>query len=147
MSVSTHAGDLLLEYTKLEFLLLGDLRSALEERDRERDNRWLLTILDRLVETVPREFELREEGGYLREVLDVRPTLSPEVEMLQAEHSRIFLMLRRLRDSVARKATFTFLADQLQSELRDWMALLVDHNRRERALFQTTFNHDVGCAD
>lgn len=143
----TSLHERLLNCTKLEFLLLGDLRQALEESEDACDNQWLLAILDSLIRTVPVAFEMRQEGGYMTEVLAIRPTLSGIVDELRAEHDRITGMLLHLRNSVAARSRFTALADQIQAELRDWMELLTDHNRRERALFQTTMNSDMGCCD
>lgn len=147
MSLSVASQELLLGYSKLEYLLLGDLRSVLDESDDARDNKWLLAILDSLVDTLPREFELREEGGYMCELLDRQPFLAGTVDVLQAEHTRLFVMLADLRARVANSTHAVALADQIKAELRDWMQFLRHHNRRERTLYQSAFNMDVGVGD
>jgi hypothetical protein len=147
MSFSVASRELLTGYSQLEYLLLGDLRAVLNEPDDLRDTRWLIAILDSLVQTIPKEFELREEGGYLSEVLSIQPQLTRTAELLQAEHARIFGLLADLRRRVGNSISSTALADQLVMELRDWMALLQGHNRRERRVYQSAFNLDVGVGD
>ena len=61
--------DLLEEYSTLEYILLGDLRDLLYEPPDEETCRWLLAVLDALLETLPREFDLKQQDGYLMEVL------------------------------------------------------------------------------
>lgn len=146
MNSNTQSNQLI-EYTKHEYLLLGDLRSVLDESDESRDMKWLLAILDSLLQTVPKEFEIREEGGYLEDVLSIHPAWAPHVERLRAEHERIFEILSQLRRQVANQLNYTSLADQLQMELRDWMQLLIKHNRHERSLYQSAYNLDFGCGD
>jgi hypothetical protein len=147
MSTSSLQTEQLTKYTKHEYLLLGDLRAALNESDESRDMNWLLAVLDSLLETVPKEFELREEGGYLEDVVSMHPAWAPHVERLRSEHERIFEILAQLRRQVANQLNYTSLADQIQVELRDWMQLLIKHNRHERSLYQSAYNLDFGCGD
>ena len=135
------------EYTKLEYLLLGDLRSVLDEADESRDMKWLLAILDSLLDTVPKQFEIREEGGYLRDVVAMHPAWAAHVDQLRNEHEHIFGSLAKLRRQVANQVNYTALADQLQMELRDWMQLLIKHDRHERSLYQSAYNLDFGGCD
>jgi len=137
MSLSITSQELLMGYSRLEYLLLGDLRAILDEPNETRDRRWLLAVLDSLLETIPREFELREEGGYMSELLELQPYLSDVAASLFSEHDRIFDMLSDLRQRVNQNLNATALEDQLTAELRDWMLLLMKHNRRERRVYQT----------
>ena len=144
MNLSITSQELLRDYSRLEYLLLGDLRSILDEPEDIRDVKWLLAVLDSLVDTIPREFELREEGGYMADLLEREPYLADVVGALQSEHARIFTMLADLRRQVGLALNTTAIADQLGMELRDWMQLLMKHNRRERSVFQSAYNMDVG---
>jgi hypothetical protein len=145
--MSTNTKSTQLNYTNHEYLLLGDLRSVLDEPDESRDMKWLLAILDSLLESVPKEIELREQGGYFEDVLTIHPAWAPHVERLQMEHARIFEILSQLRRQVANQLNYTSLADQLQMELRDWMQMVIKHNRHERSLYQSAYNLDFGCGD
>ena len=144
MNLSITSQELLRDYSRLEYLLLGDLRSILDEPEETRDAKWLMAVLDSLVDTIPREFELREEGGYMSDLLEREPCLADVIGSLQSEHARIFSMLADLRRRVGLALNTTAIADQLGMELRDWMQLLMKHNRRERSVFQTAYNMDVG---
>ncbi|MBT6494231.1 MAG: hypothetical protein HOL01_06715, partial [Planctomycetaceae bacterium] len=85
------ADDFLLEdCAALEYILLGDLRDLLEESPDEENCRWLLVILDALLEAKQREFELQQDGGYLEDVLEQVPNWEPQVERLRHEHHELF---------------------------------------------------------
>ena len=137
--------DLLLEYFTLEYILLGDLRDLLEEPPDEQNRRWLREVLDALLDTLPREFAMRQEGGYLEEVIDRFPNWCGQVDGLREEKLRLYEKLRECRDHVARQASYAKIADELRRELREWMNSLVAHHRHERRLVQTAFNMEVGA--
>ncbi len=147
MSLTVTSQELLMGYSRLEYLLLGDLRAILDEPDQTRDQRWLLAVLDSLLETIPREFQLREEGGYMSEILELKPFLSDLALSLYAEHERLFSMLSALRERVNLDLSAVALEDQLAMKLRDWMLLLMKHNRTERRVYQTALCADHGGGD
>ena len=139
--------EALAHHAALEHLLLGDLRELLEEPPDRQNRRWLLVILDGLLETLPREFLLKEEGGYLAEVLDEYPSWSPQVEQLRRQHGDLYVTLDRLRQRLSSNRPFREVADEVRSELRDWMNCLIAHNRHENRILQTAINLDVGTGD
>lgn len=140
-------GQVLAECFALEYILLGDLRDLLEEPPDEQNRRWLREVLDALLDTVPREFALRQEGGYLEEVVQRQPNWCSQVDELLAEKPRLYATLRECRDQIARHASYTAVAAELRRELRDWISALVAHHRHERRLMQTAFNMEVGAGD
>jgi hypothetical protein len=135
----------LARYSTLEYILLGDLRDLLDQP--VPDQAWLVAILDALLDTLPREFDLEEEDGYLTEVLENYPAWSPEVDELQSEHAMLFAMLKQLRAKIAAQSSFAALAQDVRDGLREWILTLVAHNRNENRLLQTAMNLDVGCGD
>lgn len=142
------ADDFLLEdCAALEYILLGDLRDLLEEPPDEEHCRWLLVILDALLEAKQREFELQEEGGYLEEVLEQVPNWEPQVAQLHREHRELFGNLRQLRERVGSRISFDAMADSIRTDLRDWMTLLQRHHRHTRRIVQSAFNFDIGVGD
>src|SRR5262245_36103537 len=60
-------------YSVLEYLLLGDLRDLLEEPPDTETRRWLLAVLEELLNLLPNEFEFEDQGGYLSEVREQFP--------------------------------------------------------------------------
>jgi hypothetical protein len=142
------ADDFLLEdCAALEYILLGDLRDLLEEPTDEENCRWLVVILDGLLEAKKREFELQEDGGYLEDVLEQVPNWEPQVEQLRREHHELFANLRKLRDRVGSRMSFETVADTVRADLRDWMTLLQRHHRHTRRIVQSAFNFDIGVGD
>ena len=134
-------------YTEYEYLLLGDLRDLLEEPVDRQNRRWLLAVVDALLQTLPAEFELREEGGYLSEVLDEYPNWYSQVEHLRAEQTDLCERLRDLRGRLAAHSELDSVRNMLRIELRDWMKRLIAHNRHESRLLHTAINPEVGTGD
>lgn len=141
------AGQLLGEYAALEYILLGDLRDLLEEPADKETCRWLLAVLDALLDTLPREMELQEQGGYMEEVLEQYPNWSDQVDQLQHEKRALYVKLRQLRDGISREHRYSKIAEEVRTGLRDWMSSLAAHHRHERRILQTAFNLDVGTGD
>ena len=135
------------EYATLEFILLGDLRDLLEDELHAGTRKWLLAVIDALFETVPREFELQEQEGYLTHVLEEFPNWSNQVDRLREERREIHARLCHLRNLLRTNQPFDEIAETLRIELREWMHSLMAHHRHERRLVQTAFNLDVGTGD
>ena len=137
----------LFECFTLEYILLGDLRDLLEETPDEQNRRWLREVLDALLVTIPREFALRQQGGYLAEVVERHPNWESHVNGLRGEKEELYEKLRECRDRVARHVSYARIANELRRDLKDWMNSLVAHHRHERRLVQAAFNMEVGAGD
>jgi hypothetical protein len=141
-------GRVLEEYLALEYILLGDLRDVLEEPADEESRKWLLAILDALLDAMPREFELKcRGGGYLCEVLEQYPNWYPEVENLKEERGELYSHLRRLQGCVRELFPADHVAARVRRELHSWMKSFIAHHRHERRLFMNAFTMEVGCGD
>lgn len=138
---------LLEQYTSLEYILLGDLRDLLEESPGDETRRWLLAVLDTLLETLPREFDLEEEDGYMTEVLERYPSWSAQVERLHRDHEILFSKLKELRGRIERNSWVAPIANEVRRDLRDWILKLIAHRRSETRLVQTAMNLEVGAGD
>jgi len=146
-NILSHAGKLLGECTALEYILLGDLRDLLEEPADEQTCRWLVAVLDALLDTIPREIELQQVGGYLAEVLEQYPNWSGEVVRLKQEKHALYVKLGGLRNSIVARAPFSQIADQVSGDLCEWMKSFQAHHRHERRLVHSAFNIEVGTGD
>lgn len=136
------------EYSDLEYLLLGDLRELLEQPlNDDEDRRWLVAVLDELLETLECEFCLEEDGGYMTDVLDIWPNWSGQVDRLFSEHETLCSQLKRLRYRLAEALPLKEVAESLRHQLRDWMTTLTAHHRHENRLIQEAFVFDVGTGD
>jgi hypothetical protein len=135
------------ECATLEYILLGDLRDLLEESPDETTCRWMCVVTDALLDTLPRELELKKQGGYLSEVLEQYPSWSCQVDELRREKYSIYRKLARLRDRLSLDVPFAEIAAEVRRDLRDWMNRLQAHERHERRIVQTAFNLEVGTGD
>lgn len=141
-------GRLLEEYVALEYILLGDLRDVLEEPADEESRKWLVAILDALLDAMPREYELKcRGGGYLCEVLEQYPNWSPEVDNLREEREYLYSHLRRLQSCIREAFPFDHVAARVRRELHVWMKGFLAHHRHERRLMFNAFTVEVGCGD
>jgi hypothetical protein len=135
------------DYVALEYILLGDLRDLLEEPADQYTHRWLVAVLDALLEALPRQMALKEERSYLNEVLDEYPSWYRHVEDLQNEQRLLVLALEALRDRLDTAGPYHRDAARVNSTVRQWMNRLKAHRRHETRLLQTAMNLEVGCGD
>jgi hypothetical protein len=135
------------DYAAMEYILLGDLRDLLEEPADQYTRRWLVAVLDALLDTLPRQMALKESRGYLNEVLDEYPSWYRHVEDLQNEQRLLVLSLQAFRDRLETSGSYERDALRVKSGVRDWMKSLQAHRRHETRLLQTAMNLEVGCGD
>ena len=135
------------QYSSLEYILLGDLRDILEEPADQESRKWLIAVLDALLETLPHEFDLEDEDGYMSEVLEQHPNWAGQVERLHRDHEVLFAKLKELRGRVERDDWIAPIANEVRRDLRDWMLNLIAHNRRESRMVQIAANLEVGTGD
>lgn len=150
MDMTEHnpADNSLADYMALEYILLGDLRDLLEEaQGDEQTSRWIMAVLDALLDAMPREMELKSEGGYLQPVLEQFPNWAGLIGDLAREKQHLFEKLYELRLQMHSPDAFTLLAQELRQDLQEWMTLWAAHLRHERRLVQSAFTLDVGCGD
>jgi Hemerythrin HHE cation binding domain len=145
--MESHDIRMLQQYSSLEYILLGDLRDLLEEPIDDENRKWLLAVLDALIDTLPREFDLENEDGYMSEVLERFPNWSHQVEQLHRDHERMFEKLKELRGRTERDSWIAPIANEVRHDVRDWIRILVAHNRRETRLVQMAMNLEVGVGD
>ncbi|MBI3861389.1 MAG: hypothetical protein HY290_05795 [Planctomycetia bacterium] len=138
---------LLDHYSSLEYILLGDLRDVLEERPDRESRRWLIAVLDALLETLPREFDLEDADGYMSEVLERYPSWSTQVDRLHSEHDQLFAKLKELRGRVECDTWIAPIANEVRRDIREWTLKLIAHRRGETRLVQTAMNLEVGTGD
>lgn len=149
MSNTTHGQGIsqLGRYTEMNYILLGDLREALDSSLGLAERNWLLSILDALLQSLPAQFSLKEEGGYMEEVLDAFPYWDRQVEQLRSEHAPLVETLTVLRGRIATGSEFKQVAQIVKDDLADWMERLFRHESRECRLFQNAMNVEVGVGD
>ena len=147
MSVVQQSPPDLTTCLKMQYFLVGDIRQLLHEPFNEQNRRWLLVILDELLLTLNRQWELESEGGYLEEVLENYPTWEPHVAALAREHAVLRETLEQLREDIAHGQPTPARAQLVHRNLRRWMVALAAHERHERRILQNAMNLEVGTLD
>ncbi|HCS50230.1 hypothetical protein [Rubinisphaera sp.] len=135
------------QLSELEYILLGDLRDVLDEESNEQNRKWLSAIVEALLRTIPREFDLRCNGGYMQEVLLVRPEADAEVQNLRNEQRSLCDQLQEISDRLSTSRSFQKHALALKQELADWSEHLRSHNINEERLVQDVYLLDIGGGD
>ncbi len=93
----------------------------------------------RLVE----HFEHEEEGGYMRHVLEARPTMEHRTKELLAEHHKI----RHELEALIASARDTPDLDKVRHEIAGLVRVLSDHENAENELVQDALQRDIGLGD
>lgn len=138
----------LADCNEFQYLLMGDLRDLLDESPDEDTKRWLLEVLNVLVELMPRERRLHEDcGGYMSEVLEEFPGWNRQVMRLHLKKLHLAYALRELRDRIRDEASWRTDAEQLSASLRDWMTLFRELHRAESSLMMDAMLLDIGAGD
>lgn len=142
------AADLRLrDCTELVYILIGDVRDVLEEPPSDQTRHWLSVLLDTLLETVPEEFSLKSDGGYMSEVLLDFPHWNTRVGDLEDQYFSLYLQLRRLREQLRLQVTYEETAKSLRADLSSWISSFQEYCAQERDLVQTAVNLTVGAGD
>ena len=113
----------------------------------DENRKWLVAVLDALIDTLPKEFALKSRDGYLSEVLLEFPNWDREVDRLEVQHLRLYQRLRELRDSVVTGRALEMIAERLRGDLREWMESFTSLHHQETELVMEAVNLEVGTGD
>ena len=141
---STSSRDAYARSSVLEYLLIGDLRDLLEETPDNETRRWLLAVLEELLNLLPNEFEYEDQGGYLAEVCEQNPNWSNTVERLHREHEGLYFSLLELRNRIADEQSFEFIADEVKPKLSRWIEAAKRHRDSEQQLVVASYDTTFG---
>lgn len=134
----------LLQCTELEYILLGDLRDLLEEPCDEETAHWLEVVLEALLDTLPEEYALKSDNGYLQIVLERFPSWDTKVAELERGYTQLMEGLEKLRERLCYGGNVEHIATDVSNDLRDWMEAFISHHQRERELVSMAASYDVG---
>lgn len=132
---------------EFEYILIGDLRDLLESEPSDENCRWMSAVLDALLDTLPKEFALKSQDGYLSHVLDEYPNWDSAVERLRLQHVALHRRLTELRTRVAAHTQWRGLATRLRPELEAWIGAFSVLQQAERDLTVSALTLEVGAGD
>lgn len=153
------------EYATLEYLLLGDFRAAVEETEDETSHRWLIAVVDALLEALPRKSEVtrtaagievpversRRKGAKSDGDQSPPPSGQPvaavvSLESLCGEQVELLKMLRELREQIADARAFLSQPSAYLPRMIAWMDRIGDHNQRIAAVLKPHLEADQEVA-
>jgi hypothetical protein len=153
------------EYTTLEYLLLGDFRAAVEETEDETSHRWLIAVVDALLEALPRKSEVtriaaaievpaepprrkgsKSAGESCANVASPPIAIGVVVESLCGEQVELLKMLQDLREQIADAQAFLSQQSAYLPQMIAWMDRIGDHNQRTAALLKPHLEADQEVA-
>lgn len=129
---------------ELEYILLGDLRDLLEEDTSAETVRWLTAVLDALLTTLPQDFELHSQQGYMQCILDEFPDWEPIVDRLESQYFELYHRLKMFRGQLHLGCDFTAIADVLRSDLTSWIGAFTVHQRHAQRLLLIAAHAETG---
>ena len=136
--------DAYARYSVLEYLLIGDLRDLLEEPPDGETRRWLLAVVDELLDLLPNEFEYEDQGGYFADVCEQNPNWSGMIDRLHRQHEGLYSGLLELRNRISNEQCFDFIANEVKPKLSHWIAAAQRHRDREQRLLVSAFDTTFG---
>ena len=131
--------------------LTARLRDQIAGVPRSSEQAWIDELRDRfehLRAHLVKHMALKEYDGYMDAVLELRPTLSNEVDRLRNEH----VELRRLQDTIHSSLAVLQPAERLMARdacrrIEDFLYYVEGHARHENMLVLAVFTDDIGTTD
>lgn len=138
-----------------EHKLLQQIAAGLEEVAQsapgENVQEWLLELKKRFEHFRAHMFQriaLEEVGGFMKAVEDMRPTLSPQIELLKTEHQKMLGMIEEVHKTLERaNAQDLTLLEDCTLRIRMVLSEVREHEKRENMLVGFVFNQDIGFLD
>lgn len=131
--------------------LSDELRAKVTSRPGGDRVRWieeLRTIFDKYAAHVRRHAPLEEEGGYLKQVLELRPTLTEAVDIIKHEHEELVTILADVQTAVHELApTDNFLLRDCCKRVRHLLTWMERHQEHENHIVLYAFTQDIGTSE
>jgi hypothetical protein len=118
------------EFAALKHILLGDLRELLDEPLDSESRKWLLAVLDVLLDMLPCQFANEEfEGEVDRATID-DPAFQEHVGELRQQQEILYDDLFDLRTQLARDGSAGD-SDDIRGDLRQWLEQYERHENQD----------------
>jgi hypothetical protein len=118
----------------LEYLLLGDLTDLLSEDYDEENRKWILVVLEGLLDAIPAE-KRRERFSKLRATYPDSAGMLKSLDQLEYEHDAMIYQLQRLRNRVAwRLSLLDVVAAEVVRDLKRWLMTFQNFCQRDHRL-------------
>ena len=136
--------SMLKESCDLEYLLLGDIRTLLEEKFDSQTRSSLLVLMNRLILNLPDVLELSSDEGYLNIVAERRPCWSRQINALYQASLDCVSSLTLVRDGLENDTSIAAESKELELRLRNWIKSFSAMRCQESTMLQEAFTIDLG---
>jgi hypothetical protein len=141
--------------SQLVWLLVGDVADILDDGLDVENLRWLLPVLESLLQLMNTEEQQDGTGGYMNDVLEVSPNSFDHVLRLHgirnALREELQEMIGRIRQTPLLESlpayAESFAARSMSVRLLSWVDRLSTHHRAERLLCQSVWYTELGGGD
>lgn len=109
---------------------------------------WIEEVRDRFDHLRAHLFKhlaMEEDGGYMKSVLECRPTLSDQVEKLHREHREMVELMNSIHQAVHQAtADDALLISDACARIQHFLSYLERHQESENLLTASVFTDDMG---
>ena len=128
----------------LEYLLIGDIRTLLNEEFDLQTRSSLLVLLTRLIQNLPNVLDLTSDEGYLNAVLVRRPNWTRKIKALYQANMDCVASLSLVRDWIEKETPADSISKENEQRLKHWIKSLAAIRCRESTMLQEAFTLDIG---
>ncbi len=107
----------------------------------------LLDLLKNFLNVMREHMEFEEADGFLKPVIEMRPTLSPQVEQIRMEHDKVLQTIQEMIRAFENPRNSTFWPQDVPQATLDLIEEITNHEERENTMVLDVFCHDVGTKD
>jgi hypothetical protein len=129
---------------------LDQVRAVAEEARISHSEQGLQKLLDLLKDflvVMRTHMEFEEADGFLKPVLEIRPTLSIQVEQIRSEHDKVLQTIQELIRAFESPHHSTFWPRDVPEATLELIEEIDNHEERENTMVLEVFCHDVGTKD
>ena len=129
---------------------LEKLRTVAEEAKISSSEQGLQNLLDLLkdfLQVMNEHMEFEEADGFLKPVIEMRPTLSIQVEQIRSEHDKVLQTIQELIRAFESPRNSTFWPRDVPQATLDLVDEISNHEERENTMVLEVFCNDVGTKD
>lgn len=127
------------------------LREALAAQPPGGSDEWLnglRSLFEHFRAHLVRHIALEEEGGYLKPVVDARPTLTRHVEALRDQHAQFQVLMEGILHTLSRlRPDQDVMMRDAKNRITSLLECVEDHDQQENQIVLWVLNTDIGVGD
>ncbi|KXK38466.1 MAG: hemerythrin domain-containing protein [Candidatus Omnitrophica bacterium] len=129
---------------------IGELRACAEQAKSSQQEKHLEALGEWLKEfkvIMRRHMDFEEADGFMRPVVEIRPTLAGRVEEIRAEHDQVWETLNELIGAIDNPGQSSFWPRDVPDATLALLDQIIHHEEKENTIILDVFIDDVGTKD